>query len=422
MQTIPTDPLVLLKRTSYPDVSFRLLQLGVVTYILLFPLGQALREISSVMAIAGVFFYYLGAYNDSNLKKFKYKYLFILFYCILIFKTFHSIDVQNSLKALDHLSYDSLLLFFPSLEFVKKKRHLDILIAAFFFLCLYMGLDSLYQYFFGEDFFFQNKKISFMLSATRDDPLFGNLLAIFLPITFSVLLFFPKSWSYLKACTVYALLTFPAYFFLVFSFRRTGYIAFGTSLFLYFMLKKNLMKGFLTILIFISILLIGIPRFSFNSLLPSSRLRIWDVGFSVSTKNFLFGTGLDSFKSAQILFNNEIIDKNGEYYADPHNLYLTLLIDTGIVGVSLFLLFFTLSIYFIFRFMLQIKKTDPVYSQKILAFTISVIAFSVVSLSAINLYAPYMMAPNIMIFGSVLGSCLSFQSQKTNSSRNNVTY
>lgn len=413
-----------LKRKSWIDAAFRLLQVGIVSHILLFPLGRALREISSVMAIIGVLLYYTGNYKSSNLARFNYKYLFFAFYCILIFKALSSINIQVSIKALDHLSYDSLLLFFPALEFVKNKRHLDILILAIVVLCLYLGLDALFQFFLDRDFFFQNPKVGNgrMLTATRDDPLLGNLVAIFLPVTFSLFGFFPAAWSKFKSFIMYALLTFPAYFFLIFSFRRTGYIAFGTALFVYFLIKRQFLKSAIFLAAFCSLFIVGPPRFLLEKVLQSGRWELWKTALLVWKENMFLGTGLDTFKSAQILYDKEIFFRGDIYKAYPHSLFVSLLVDTGLIGFTAFIMFFVLSVMFLFRSLGQIKSTDPVYSQKILTFAISMLAFLIVSLGALNLYSPFMMASPMILFGAAVGSCLCYSSEKKSKNHHTETH
>lgn len=408
-QTTPDSNRAPQKRT-WIELSFRLLQFGILAHILLFPLGQALREISSVLAMTGVFVYYLGAYTSSNLKRYPHTFFFIFFYAILIFKTFHSINVSVSLKALDHLSYDSLLLFFPALEFVKKKKHLDWFILAIVLLCFYVGLDAVYQYVRGEDFFFQNLLVGkkTMLTATRDDPLFGNLLAIFLPITFSMVFILQTRWSFFKALLGYSLLTTPAFFFLFFSLRRTGYFAFGSALWLYCLIKKKYLQACGLFFVFIILLANGPSRFLLQKILDHGRWELWKTALSIWKENMFLGNGLDTFKYAQILYHKEIFFRAGVYKAYPHSLIFSLLVDTGLLGFTAYLLVFFLSLGFIYRSALTIRTGDPLYAEKLLTFVASLLAFFVVSLGAMNFYSPYMMAPPLIIWGVALGSCLSY--------------
>ncbi|MCF8106057.1 MAG: O-antigen ligase family protein [Desulfohalobiaceae bacterium] len=395
-----------LKNQSWINLQHGLLQFGILSYILLFPLGQALREICSVISITAVFFYYLGDYKNSNFRRFPYKYLFLFFYCILIFKTFHSVNVPKSLRALDHVSYDSLLLFFPALEFVKHKKDINGLVIAVTALLFYIGGDALYQCIFGHDLFFQMPKFGFMLTATRDDPLLGNLVAIFLPITFSFFYLAPDSWSKLKKTIIYILLTFPAYFFLFFSFRRTGFIAFAFALTMYFLLKRKLLSGLLVLSASFLFFFIGPTRFLFSQIARSLQWEIWKTALVLSKENILFGSGLNTFKAMQIIFKKPVYYA-GEYFESTHNLFLGLLVDTGLLGLAVFLLFLFLCLKSIHRSSSALKEYSASASGIVFFFNLSLFAFFIAAIGALDLYSPYMMAPPFIILGTALGSCLA---------------
>ncbi|MFW6054778.1 MAG: O-antigen ligase family protein, partial [Thermodesulfobacteriota bacterium] len=395
-----------LKNQSWINLQHRLLQFGILSYILLFPLGQALREICSVISLSAVFFYYLGDYKNSNFRLFPYKYIFLFFYGILIFKTFHSVNVPESLRALDHVSYDSLLLFFPALEFVKDKKDIPGLPIAVIILLFYIGGDALYQFISGHDLFFQMPKFDFMLTATRDDPLLGNLVAIFLPLTFSFFYLVPDSWSRLKKTIIYILLTFPAYFFLLFSFRRTGFIALAFALTMFFLLKRKLFSGLLVGSAFFLFFFIGPTRFLFSQIAKSLQWEIWKTALVLSRENLFLGSGLDSFKTMQIAYQKPVYIA-GEYVSCTHNLFLGLLVDTGLLGLTVFLLFLFLCLKSIHQCGLALKEHSASSSGIVFFFNLSLFAFLVAAIGALDLYSPYMMAPPFIILGTALGSCLA---------------
>ena len=383
---------------------FGLMQFGILGYVLLFPLGQAFREIFSIMSAAGVAGYYFSDYADSNLSGFRLKPLFFLFLGILIVKAFHSIDIAISLDALSSLSYDSLLLFFPAFEFVKDKRRLFVMAAVFTAVAVYLGLDSIYQYHYGHDLLRSMPKRGY-LSATMKDPLLGSMVAIFIPITLSLFHLLPNFWNRVAKLSIYLLLTFPAYFFLLYSGRRIGWIAVAVIIILYIGALYGKLASAPILFGALVLPFSGIPRLSFAELFGDIRWKIWAVAFEVFQKNWLFGTGLNTFKQAQIKYGIAILRRK-KYIECPHNIYLGLLIDAGIIGLLSFILLSAVYLLYAYDTCKKIKPASKELSHQIFCFILAYLAFLVVSLAGIDFYKTWMMGSPMIILGVTMGACV----------------
>lgn len=104
-------------------------------------------------------------------------------------------------------------------------------------------------------------------------------------------------------------------------------------------LKINILIALLIIASIIAYLIIGIPDFG-----EISRIKFIQNTFAAFKDNYLFGTGLGSF--IDIYPSYEPLFETREFYVNhTHNDYVELLLETGLVGAILFLLFVTLMIY-----------------------------------------------------------------------------
>lgn len=391
-------------RGNWGRCCFGMMELGLIGYVLSFPLGETFREVASIMAVLGVVGYYVSDYRNSNLSKFFLKPLFFVFFGILIFKTFDSISVPVSLKALSAVSYGSLLLFFPALEMVRDKKSFDLVTMAFLLLLFYLGLDALYQYHYGHDFFLSIPKGPF-LSATRKDPLLGNLVAVFLPISFSFYYLLPKILNKAERLGLYILLTFPPYFFLCLSGRRTGWIAFAVVTAIYCWVRFGKLASVPIVLGALALPFSGAPRMALNSITGDIRWKIWAAAYEVFQKHWLLGTGLDTFKQAQIKYNDVVI-MAGKHVECTHNIYWGFLVDTGAVGLLIFLASSIGCALYAFDTYRKIRPVNPPLSHQIFCFVLSWLAFLVVGLAGIDFYATWAVGSPVVVLGALMGACI----------------
>lgn len=375
-----------------------------ISYLVLFPLGESLREISSATAVAATLVFYTVDYNSSNLKKLKLKSFLAASLLVIAFGAIHSIDLQHSIKSLSKVSYDSLLLFLPGLEFCRKRKDVKLLIGAFTLVLLYLGLDGLYQYATDRDFFFSIPR-GIYLSATMRDPHLGTMVAISLPVTFGLFYLMPERWNFALKLFLYAALTFPAGFFLLESGRRIGWVAIGFAALIYVSVRFGWLSCLPVLAGLLSLPFLGLSRFSLPALLKDDRLPVWNTALKLIPHNWLFGTGLDTFKQAQLKYNLSVFWdwKPYEHIDCTHNIYLGFIVDTGLIGfIVLSAVFVGYPVYMYFRIR-EIRRTNEGCAYVMLSFLSAFAAFLVAGAAGLNFYKPYMMASPMIILGSGLG-------------------
>ena len=325
----------------------RLCHYAVLFYVFFLPYGRAFREIGSATATSAVILVYAFDYSGSNLRRFRLKWLFFLFYGFLIFKTFHSIDIHRSWYALRHASYQGILLFLAGIEAVRCRRDARNVVFVFAAMCLLQGLVGIYQYFvdFWIPFFTPEFAFEGRLTGTFHTPRVGNLMAISLPVLFALPLFLTRFQNRFLRRTLWALLFSPGLFLLLFSFTRSGQLGFVAAVtlafFLYGSRRKPLARGTLAAAV---LLAVSIPlwtkmhdRFSSHVLLKNPRIEIWGDALEVFSHYPLLGSGLNTFLPAKKSLG--IVDGKWSHITHPHGTYFQLLAEMGIVGFLIYAAF-----------------------------------------------------------------------------------
>lgn len=124
---------------------------------------------------------------------------------------------------------------------------------------------------------------------------------------------------------------------------RGGLLGAGIIVIIYIISIKQRI-GYGTILIIIGIIMMQfIPDFVVGRWGQSvegggaGRLDIWYVGYKALGKYWLIGAGLSNFPNAYTEFSQYASDYTG-YGSDPHNVYLGVFVEFGILGISLMII------------------------------------------------------------------------------------
>jgi O-antigen ligase len=89
----------------------------------------------------------------------------------------------------------------------------------------------------------------------------------------------------------------------------------------------------------------------------NTRLSLWNNALEVFDTNAIMGTGFNTYEYMQL---NKRTDGGTGYYQDTHNYFVKVLVETGVVGMLMFL--WLLSRFFGDGFRLFRKAKDPFYS------------------------------------------------------------
>jgi O-antigen ligase/Tfp pilus assembly protein PilF len=207
-----------------------------------------------------------------------------------------------------------------------------------------------------------------------------------------------------------------------FSLSRGGILGFTTSLLflslLFLFFEKNRKNGLIiasfagiviSIIVFLGIepIIERLETLENPQLAGSGRLEYWTGSIAMIKDNFILGTGLGTFSTAYPKYQTAYA--NSMFVTHPHNDYLELFTETGLIG---FILFSGIVVSF-YLFVLKNYKKQKDVELKLIAISILASVFSIIihSFTDFNFQVP----SNVVLFG-VIGALA------INSIRNNITY
>lgn len=340
----------------------------------LFSLGNL--NISLLFVYGGlmlIFSIFVLINNFSELKERRLltPWLLFIFWSLCSFS--YSFDLASSFKELSR--YLSILFSFAlGGMLIKKSEQLTTLIKVIIFSSLLPAGVALYQYFSGTG-----------LLENGDNRLLGtmahpNMLAFYLllPITLSIFIFLNVKKNRLESY-IYLIIALFLIFILVFTYTRGAYVA----LILIFLLigllkfKKFLLVAGLSFLFFYFVSLPFQQRF--NTIFEA------DPYGSISWRLGLYRDSLSYVKESPIIGHGlglaeEVISKNRDFRlgaTQPHNDYLRVTLDGGVIGLSLYLFLIATLLFELFLF--YKKETRPrlrMLNVFVLAFSLSIYMMS----------------------------------------------
>lgn len=306
------------------------------------------------------------------IKNKEYKYFKNIFFFVLFFFYIWSISCAilsefKLISSLKSLVYFRFFIFALAIWFLFEKKKNVIKYSFFSILICFCALvaDGYFQYFTGKSITGSNHPLR-ISSFFGDELIYGSYLSRFLPILSG--LFFLTNFSKVKKYQIsFSFFIIITSVIIYLSGERAAFI-FVILTFLYLIIMVNEYSKYITILF--SIIVVLIATFSFNNEKISDRMikrTLEQAGISNGFNNFSshhkghYLVALDLFKNNKVFgvgpknFQNECIaDK--KYQSDPyictnhpHNTYLQLLSETGIVG------FIIISIIFFYLCFLSLK-------------------------------------------------------------------
>ncbi|SCG83066.1 hypothetical protein DW1_1495 [Proteiniborus sp. DW1] len=236
------------------------------------------------------------------------------------------------------------ILFCSIVSCYLEERHINLVIIVVMILGIIVSIIGIIQY-----FYFDNNmpeswvdsevyRIDFRAYSTFFNP---NILAVFLDLTILTAVVHHES-NKKSLCRAFALLCSTlSTMCLLLTYSRNGWISLCISFITLFLINRKYMKY----AVIFPILFISFDFFSDTGrLLPQNiaadssidyRIKIWKTSLYIIKNNLILGIGQGTVWEQIPIYSNEL----KAYVSHVHNIYLQRLVDTGIVGLSLFISF-----------------------------------------------------------------------------------
>lgn len=300
-------------------------------------------------------------------------FLFSILSSLISYNNFLSSDPtltkENLIKAIVYFRY---LLFYFSIRLIIEKKYFNF--RTFFIsssaCVIFVSLDLILQFFSGENIFGLPKSDFKVSGPFGDELIAGSYLQRFCLFLFFLVPFYKDYFSKINL-NLFLILVFVILFFsIVIAGNRMSVVLFMLLFIFLFLLEKNLRK-FLAILVpFIFILFLTLYNFfpfieflanqffklshqiifsldeiykdNLNMNFSNTYLKEFYLGYMTWQENLIFGGGINSF-----YLNCKI--NYGLCISHPHNYYLEILSELGIVGMFIVLTIFVKLIYLFFK-------------------------------------------------------------------------
>lgn len=405
------------RREQWIYIFLFLLQFGLYFYILFSALGKAPRNIGSITALVGLVGYYALDYKNSNLNRLgSLKWIYFIFLAYLFFKVFHNIQISNGWYGFKNNAYQGFALFFIGLESIRTDKDLKRLLIFFCIAGFYQGLDGIYQWITGVDFFHgttaHHWQESVRLTGSMKTYRVGNYLSMILPLCLGAWWLLPSHWSKLPRLLVMIFLLLPPVFLLIGSQTRSGmlgaFVAIAALILLYrgFSWKQVFLASGVTIWA----LFWGFKRTAWETLKDDPRIvEIWPHAIQIFKSAPLLGVGLNSFNPGMQSLGLEFV-KEPAYLQHPHNVYLQFLCEMGLVGLIILLMFYGSYLFWSLKKIQQGMKNKELHTTWAMTacFWASFLGYMVTAFSGHDFFRNWWLGLALCILGILMGNCLFF--------------
>lgn len=350
--------------------------------LFLFPLSLVLG--SAYVNIFLIFSSCLFIYHIIKKKKyFKINLIWIYFYSIFIlYNLFRGFFASDSIGAVISSFSQFRFLFFALFFYlcIQNKENIKPMMSGWLALVVLICLDSIYQYFFFKDIFGYSIGSGYPEKSVRLSGPFGDRLVAGTFITFTSIPIISyylnrlKEFSFVKKIIfilIYCLLLLTVSL----SGERLAFLIFTAASILIFIFHLNLKKIIIFLLLIFSFLIViyfknesfRVRAKDFNHVIlnfyDSSYGRLYESSYLLFKKNYTFGVGLKNYR---VDCDNQVDPRPQSPFqfcsTHPHNFYLEILTETGLVGFVIFAITFMFFINFIRNEIKKMKLNFKKYS------------------------------------------------------------
>lgn len=312
-------------------------------YTVIFASGFAVRDIFPVLCFVALVGYYRHNWHGSTLRRFPARRLFLYFFAAALWGVAASQDVGSSLVHVGRNLNKAFILPFIAMECVRDAKDLRRLIWALVLACAWQGLDGVWQAVAGRDFIHGMPLVAGRLTGSFDDYGIGNFIALTLiPATGGWFLLREKHGRAASLALLIPLLG-PALYLLYFSYTRNGYLTVAAAVVLWgYIAAKQVRNWWKPPLIgmgaLLSVAALMPQRLGLEVVLRDGRWELWRFAWAVFQEFPLAGAGFGQYNAAFRALGF-IPTRDAVTISHPHDIYLQLLCESGLVGFTLAMIF-----------------------------------------------------------------------------------
>ena len=314
---------------------------GVSVFIVCMPLGKFFFSVSAITCCIGLFamLFLLGP-RSLAVTHFPFRWLLLAVLAWFAIKIFWSINPGAGLHPFYHALYKGFAFLLVGMEIGKKRKYLLLLPILFLVVALYQGLDGVWQFYTGKDLIHGTPLQDGRLTGSLNSPRVGNFIAmVMIPVLALPWLLSPRLKKWWRWALTFCFLA-PPMFLLIFSLTRTGYICLIISICALFAInirfsRKIFILAIIPIILALALVFLHPDRFTLATLASDGRIELWTFALEIFKTYPITGSGLYTFNEAFHSLGLVPVVNNPSI-PHPHNIYLQLLCETGIIGFMLF--------------------------------------------------------------------------------------
>ncbi len=361
---------------------------------------------SMVILIFAILIFLKIGKKKLNLNFFNFFFIiYFLYFLQSALSLFYTSNFADGLFEVSKIFLSFIFIFFINFFFQNKK---DIFIeivsksfAIFSNIIIIIGLFQLFQLLKTSGISHQNMYEIKGVFAHKN--IFSEILLITFPFSIFNIISYKKFWKILSFFNAFAII-----FLITILLTRAVWVSFAGSFFvtgiliIFFIKKKHFFskkKFGIGILIFIISIILGITFYSqqdsfetfkkqnekitnFNYGSVMDRLELWKRTFNIFEENKILGKGIASWKTEVLKFGSKNLKSDDEltFYQRPHNDFLWVLSEQGIIGFLLFLMIFLNAYFYIFKTLKKFENKKEFLFSMVLFFSLNAyLLFSIFS-------------------------------------------
>lgn len=344
--------------------------------LLLFPFFSVLGPayLNLLLIVSSIYFiYFLVRFKPCSFLKLNWIYLYLIFFfyviCTSFFATNYIHALQNSFSQIRFLLF-SLFIYLC----ISNTKNFDLIIKTWLFFILFVAFDTLIQFYFGQDIFGKNAGVSNdRLSGPFGEELIVGAFISMMSVPL-LLYYYEKINNFNFKSIIFSLIYIFLIFILALSGERLSFLIFVSSTLIILILNSNFKKILIFSFFLISLLIIIYTNNhyfknrvnDFNSIIKnfyeSSYGRLYESSYLLFKKNYIFGVGLKNYRYD---CDNQIDPRPDSIHqfcsTHPHNFYLEILTETGVIGSLLLLSSIITLLFYLYRKIVVLKKKHNSY-------------------------------------------------------------